>query len=83
MNKHDAKLYPGEYFIERRYSFDGKWELLYRDNDVDTMRSRFSYWATEQGLPVGEGLRLFAPDCSLMEEYISVDKPAKVSESKT
>jgi hypothetical protein len=70
MTKHDAKLHPGEYFIERRWKPDGQWELLYRDNDIDTMRSRFNYWKTECPIPVGQGLRFFAPDCTLIEEFI-------------
>lgn len=83
MTRHDAKLHPGEYHIFRRYSPDGKWELVYRDNDIDTMRSRFVYWVADQTIPVGQGLRLYAPDCTLMEEFYSVDKPRDVSESKS
>jgi len=67
MTKHDAKLHPGEYFLERREKPDGNWELSSRDNDLDVMRIRFGYWK-EQSTP-GQGVRLFAPDCSLVEEY--------------
>lgn len=83
MTKHDQKLHPGEYHIFRRYSADGKWELYCRDNDFDCMRIRFDYWKAEcplNVLKVGEGIRLYAPDCTLMEEFILVDKREKVSE---
>lgn len=70
MTKHDAKLHPGEYFLERQEKPDGNWELSSRDNDVDVMRARFIYW--KENAPVGCGVRLFAPDCSLVEEHAGV-----------
>ena len=68
MTKHDSALYPGEYFLERRDKLDGKWELSSRDNDVDVMRTRFEYWKSIA--TPGQGVRLFAPNCTLVEEFI-------------
>jgi hypothetical protein len=85
MTKQDAALHPGEYFIERRDKPSGQWEFYCRDSDLDVMRTRFAYWK-ENGCP-GQGVRLFAPDCSLVDEFIwptlvAVDKPAPVGEIK-
>lgn len=69
VTKHDSKLYPGELFFERRERPDGKWELYSRDNDGDVMRTRFDYWKEPGNLKPGQSIRLFAPDCTLLEEY--------------
>jgi len=67
MTKHDSKLHPGEYFLERREKPDGQWELSSRDNDLDVMRIRFAYW--KDHCKPGQGVRLFAPDCSIVEDF--------------
>lgn len=66
MSKTDAALHPGEFFIFRRYKAEGHWDPLYRDNDLETMRLRFDYQV--EHLNPGEGVRLYAPDTTLMLE---------------
>ena len=69
MTKHDAKLHPGEYFLERQEKPNGNWELSSRDNDLDVMRTRFAYW--KEQATAGQGVRLFAPDCSVVDEFVA------------
>lgn len=69
MTKHDAKLYPGEYFIERRWKPDAQWEFVYRDNDVDVMRTRYDYIVAELAV-VGTGVRLISPACEIVAEVV-------------
>lgn len=66
MTKADAKLHPGEFFIFKRYKDGGNWERLFRDNDAEVMRTRYEF--QKSCLRKGEAVRLYAPDCALLEE---------------
>lgn len=67
MTKHDAKLHPGEFFLERQVKPDGEWEFVCRDNDEVVMRTRFEYWCSLAKLHTG--VRLYDPNVVLVEEF--------------
>lgn len=57
--RHVYSKFPDHYFIELRSGSNSHWEAYSRDNDLDTMLTRFTYQS--EMLKAGGGVRLL--DC--------------------
>ena len=61
----ERELFPNCSFIDRKPK-DGSWFRLYRDNDIDVMRTRFQFCADT--LQPGEHVRWARSDGVIIEE---------------
>ena len=59
MTPADQKLFPGQFFLERRNSPTGNWVMISRDRDEAVMRSRFEYAVETRA--VGQEVQLVNP----------------------